>query len=423
MVKRHLDFDDGFWWTDDLASFPPGNPSLPTFSRDPVERAAPVLCVLASSYNMSSSATPYNFWQLLRLSRLTPSREVEAAAYPVLYRAKLLLRETLFYDLQQVDPVIRAPTSASNPSPVFDGDAADSHARYRLLFDCMSHFLHSFESLTARRGTPDVKDWLALFFSLCILSIVRALLSERASQALHSPGSATSPAAIQGVYKALITIFAWSMPMILDMPDTMVTNEERELLGALSVLLHQSTWADRGLSGSRDLLFALGDAEGQDINGFIHQTVRPGKFTLPPIARRDEPARKPLPDMRPQHHQWPAHHEHEQYSLRGEPDRLLPSPQRGIDQGRRHTVAESPTFPGSSGRGPTSPIAASRLRPYTRPPMPRVFCQKCNEIPEGFRGEHELRRHNDAKHASLVKRWVCTEAPRDLDLEPQPVIP
>ncbi|MDB5910424.1 MAG: hypothetical protein JWP34_4538, partial [Massilia sp.] len=82
MVKGHLDFDDGFWWTDDLATFPPGNPTQLTFSRDPVERAAPILCVLASSWNMALSSTFYSFWQLLRLTRLTSSRKLEAVTYP-----------------------------------------------------------------------------------------------------------------------------------------------------------------------------------------------------------------------------------------------------------------------------------------------------------------------------------------------------
>ena len=428
MVKSHLDFDDGFWWTEDLATFPPGNPTLPTFSRDPVERAAPILCVLASSWNMALSSVFCNFWQLLRLSRLTSSREAEAATYPVLYRAKLLLRETLFYDLQQPDPAILAETSNSNPHAIFDD--ADSFGRYRLLYDCMAQFLQTFESLTARRGTLDVKNWLAILFSLCIFSVVRAVLSDRASQAQPSPGTAALPAAMQSVYKALVSLFAWSTPMILDTPDTAVTDEERELLDALSILFRRNTWADRGIPSTKDFLLALGESEGQAVNAFIRQRspVRPGNITLPPISRSDEPARKPLPDMRPQHHHWgpgsSAHSEREPYIFKGEPDRLLTSPQGPTDHGRRHTVAESPIVSRGPGRGPTSPIAASRLRPsYQRPPLRRVYCLKCNEYPEGFRGEHELRRHNDAKHASLVKRWVCTEPPSPISDSPLPVVP
>lgn len=55
--------------------------------------------------------------------------------------------------------------------------------------------------------------------------------------------------------------------------------------------------------------------------------------------------------------------------------------------------------------------AISKTR-YERPKHPKVMCNQCNEHPEGFRGEHELRRHTEAKHKSLVKKWIC----RDPDL-------
>ncbi|KAG5979039.1 hypothetical protein E4U55_005638 [Claviceps digitariae] len=45
--------------------------------------------------------------------------------------------------------------------------------------------------------------------------------------------------------------------------------------------------------------------------------------------------------------------------------------------------------------------------PYRRPRGPKVFCTQCNEQPEGFRGEHELRRHISAKHSAVVKKYVC----------------
>lgn len=48
---------------------------------------------------------------------------------------------------------------------------------------------------------------------------------------------------------------------------------------------------------------------------------------------------------------------------------------------------------------------------YVRPRQPKVFCDKCTEHPEGFRGEHELRRHRDAKHPERgrVKKWICID--------------
>ncbi|KAI0025950.1 hypothetical protein F4780DRAFT_774789 [Xylariomycetidae sp. FL0641] len=46
---------------------------------------------------------------------------------------------------------------------------------------------------------------------------------------------------------------------------------------------------------------------------------------------------------------------------------------------------------------------------YVRPKQPKVFCDLCDEHKDGFRGEHELRRHKDAKHQALVKKWICVD--------------
>jgi hypothetical protein len=46
---------------------------------------------------------------------------------------------------------------------------------------------------------------------------------------------------------------------------------------------------------------------------------------------------------------------------------------------------------------------------YQRPKHPKVFCSQCNDHPEGFRGDHELRRHINAKHEGIVKKFVCRD--------------
>jgi len=43
---------------------------------------------------------------------------------------------------------------------------------------------------------------------------------------------------------------------------------------------------------------------------------------------------------------------------------------------------------------------------YQRHRHPKVHCSQCIEHPDGFRGEHELRRHIDTKHTTEVKKWV-----------------
>nr|CAB97275.2 conserved hypothetical protein [Neurospora crassa] len=429
MVKAHLDFNDRFWWTDDLSNLPLANPTLASFSQEPVERSPPVLNVLASSWNLNG--TMYNFWKLLHLSgSISDGRMHEVTTYPVLYRAKLLLRETLFYDLQQPEPAIHGEMTSPGSHVVFDD--VDTCGRFRVLYNCMTQFLQAFEAQTMRPTIPDPRSWLAIFYSLCIFSVVRTLLVDRMAQSRITSPSQQGVPAMHAVYKALVSVFTWSAPMLLDGSDIEMSHGDRELLTSAATVLERGTWAELGIATTKDFLMYLGsgEIEGSYFNGFLKQRspAKPGSFLLPPIARSGEDARKPLPDTRsianPWHSRISTQPEKEPFSYNvftGESDRILTSPQV-MEAGRRHTVAESPTYMRAGGRGPTSPIAAARIRSsYQRPPLRRVYCTKCNEYPEGFRGEHELRRHNDAKHAALVKRWVCTE-PHEPG-SPLPVVP
>lgn len=53
--------------------------------------------------------------------------------------------------------------------------------------------------------------------------------------------------------------------------------------------------------------------------------------------------------------------------------------------------------------------AAIAKTKYVRPKQPKVYCDQCDEHKDGFRGEHELRRHRDAKHQTTVKKWICVD--------------
>ncbi|KAI9746088.1 MAG: hypothetical protein M1818_000769 [Claussenomyces sp. TS43310] len=55
------------------------------------------------------------------------------------------------------------------------------------------------------------------------------------------------------------------------------------------------------------------------------------------------------------------------------------------------------------------PIPISKSSTYVRPKHERVFCDRCPDLVEGFRGPHELGRHQDRVHKELVKKWVCVE--------------
>ena len=42
-----------------------------------------------------------------------------------------------------------------------------------------------------------------------------------------------------------------------------------------------------------------------------------------------------------------------------------------------------------------------------------LLCTQCDEHPEGFRGEHELRRHTERSHTILRKAWQCVDISPD----------
>ncbi|KAF2756663.1 hypothetical protein EJ05DRAFT_72003 [Pseudovirgaria hyperparasitica] len=60
--------------------------------------------------------------------------------------------------------------------------------------------------------------------------------------------------------------------------------------------------------------------------------------------------------------------------------------------------------------GSSKDVAQITKAPYIRPQHPKTLCPHCNEYPDGFRGEHELRRHVDRKHATVKKVWVTVDA-------------
>ncbi|KAJ5354404.1 uncharacterized protein N7496_012837 [Penicillium cataractarum] len=67
----------------------------------------------------------------------------------------------------------------------------------------------------------------------------------------------------------------------------------------------------------------------------------------------------------------------------------------------------------SSADGTTKEVAAIPKASVHRPPRPKTYCHLCNDQPEGFHGDHELRRHIDRVHARVRKVWVCVDISSD----------
>lgn len=96
-------------------------------------------------------------------------------------------------------------------------------------------------------------------------------------------------------------------------------------------------------------------------------------------------------------------------SLRFRAKETLHRQNRNIATLKPKPASEQKATDGHSGKKDGK--AAITKTKYVRPRQPKVHCDKCNEHPDGFRGEHELRRHREAKHPDhgMVKKWVCID--------------
>ena len=91
---------------------------------------------------------------------------------------------------------------------------------------------------------------------------------------------------------------------------------------------------------------------------------------------------------------------------------LVPKGENGEQLSSRNKV---------TGFVPQNEVAISKPT-YVRPKHERIFCGLCDSFPDGFRGEHELRRHQDRQHQVSIKKWICVE-PQDGQTNVKPVLP
>lgn len=97
---------------------------------------------------------------------------------------------------------------------------------------------------------------------------------------------------------------------------------------------------------------------------------------------------------------------------------VLLAPKPASDPNEPESDSQQGSKPGKDGK-----VAVTKAK-YERPKHPKVKCRQCDEYPDGFRGEHELRRHTEAKHGSVVKKYVCVDpSTRGLKSDYQPVTP
>ncbi|QLI74591.1 uncharacterized protein G6M90_00g109390 [Metarhizium brunneum] len=435
IVKENADFPDGFWWSAHLDSRHSSTDGTSGYNRDAPRRAPPVLAAIASSWHAQDTA--YDLFQLLRITgSLSTSRENEEASFPTLYSAKLLLRETIFYGIIHPDPLFRVGSTFNLKNPP-EGVDLDEHMRQ--LEDCLLRFLQSFEIMCSSTSDKRPRDLLAEFLSVCIFSATRTLLLDMApslnatpvfQHQLRSPTGNTSHA-IHSMYRALVQLFCSSGPLFTDSWEGSMSHEDSSLYYSINHLIRRDMWVNEGIESSADFLLKLGDSyfDSWGFNGFLRQR-KPNssawQSSSAPILRSVQEQHRPqlpmvAPPLGPQ--MW---HSSFQDDV-GLPQRRtsdLGSVPYGpeVERARRHTVGEASVTPSQLETPWKAPGSPSRFRsPYHRP-LRRVYCVKCNEYPEGFRGEHELRRHTDAKHSAMVRRWVCCEPENARDASLKPVV-
>ncbi|KKZ61608.1 hypothetical protein EMCG_03854 [[Emmonsia] crescens] len=76
-------------------------------------------------------------------------------------------------------------------------------------------------------------------------------------------------------------------------------------------------------------------------------------------------------------------------------------------------VAEHTMLRISSEDGTSREVAAIPKASVHRPARTKTYCSYCTEQPDGFHGEHELRRHIERVHSVVRKVWVCVDISSD----------
>ncbi|KAG9255039.1 putative C2H2 finger domain protein [Emericellopsis atlantica] len=431
VVKEVLDFKDNFWWSGQLDQRPSSILHASDSSRDTSYSAPPILVALASSHNCQD--TTYDLLELLNITGfLSATRTAEEATYPVLYRAKLLLREVVFLDVVQNEPAIETDLHHQRMNPP---EEIDSDEQLRLVQDCLARYLQVFEATLSVKSSLRVREWLAFFHSLCIFSVVRTILADMAMLSPQAPllrrstGTTTAQSirTMHSAYKAVVEYFAASGPAPMDSLANDASEEDMSILDATSQVTRREMWRARGMQSSFDFLMSLGDTghDNTTFFGFIrprHSRVELHSDQLPSAVEPGGETPRVGSLFRPGV-LWDSPVEAKPEESPHHPGDVLKSPRSQVHgKSRRHTLAEPPMFLQRPQHLINTPMAPSRFKAYQRMPVRRVFCTKCNEHPEGFRGEHELRRHADAKHAKLVKRYVCKEPESQAPNAPQPVI-
>jgi hypothetical protein len=146
------------------------------------------------------------------------------------------------------------------------------------LKDDFESFLQNFESLCAGRAKLTGHTQMACFYALLVLSVTKSLLIDAYSL---RPGYEASTSweyhdamSMFSVFRALVSAFCWASKFDAVLQDDSVADIKwsQALLDTRS-MVHDESWRERGLKGTKEFLLALGSCLYPDgsYNGFFIQ--------------------------------------------------------------------------------------------------------------------------------------------------------
>jgi hypothetical protein len=337
---------------------------------EPLSSLIPPASILAREMNKHHPVgVGYTLMHLLQFSgTISGSTLAECQSYPLLAYSKSLLQEAIIFRASH-DPIYRIGSQFA-------------YDRYGILSVSCTNLLRSFDDTTQRRSTLSPRNWIAAFCSLCFLRAAVCFLDDGFDFLENVPIRRTSHSnAIHSVYKALVSNFSWAAPSLLDGETTQTGPDDKSLLSSLKEILLTDKWTEYGIPSARDFLIGLGSGALRD--GSFKDFMLQRNFFLYPytnsLSKDDHALTMSKPTIG---------------GFEGIRQGYMP-----IEDSDIASVSQS-TYP--------------KLRPE------RVYCNQCENHPDGFRGEHELRRHQDREHKVLIKKWICVEP---IGNHPQPQLP
>lgn len=310
----------------------------------------------------------YSLVELLRFSAtISGSSLTQCQSFPLLSFSKFLLQEAIVFQ--------------ATYNPTYRMRAPLVYYRYSVLSLSCASFLGAFDIMTQRRSSCSPRNWIATFCSLCFLRAAVCFLDDGFYFMNRNVRNISKSNLMHSAYKAIVSNFVWATPSMLDEDTTQMSPEDTTLLSELKEILLREKWTEYEILSTKDFLMGLGSGVFRD--GFFKDFVLQRNILPKPYTNLVSQVNHGL---------------------------MLSKSTIGVSEGtRRRAVSIA-----DSDIASVSQSTHLKLRPE------RVYCKQCEEHPDGFRGEHELRRHQDRAHRTMVKKWICVEPVGD---HPQPHLP